>query len=245
MRQHEHSMFLTLTYDPKHLPENGSLNKKHFQDFMKRYRWWAGHKKIRYFHCGEYGETTARPHYHAIIFGHDFKDKKVHAVIGGNTLYTSQNLEELWGLGFCTIGEANFETAAYVARYVTKKITGKNALHHYNNIDTETGEVLSERIPEYVTMSRRPGVGKEWFDRFFTDVYPHDRVILNGKTMKPPKYYNAQYERLFPEDYEKVKAARIAAAKNIPELEKTWERLQVKEQCQKLKFKELKRNYEK
>lgn len=212
---------------------------------MKRYRWWADHKHLRYFHCGEYGEKSLRPHYHAIIFGHDFADKKHHTTINGNPLYTSKHLENLWTHGHCLIGAATFESAAYVARYVTKKITGPKALDHYNQVDYETGEILTERIPEYVTMSRRPGVGKMWFDRFFKDVYPSDEVILRGKRSKAPKYYNAQYEKLFPEDYAKIKAARTRAAKLIPEIENTWERRQVKEYCQREKILNLKRNYEK
>lgn len=246
-RMHEKNAFLTLTYKPEALPRYGSLFPKHLVDFMKRYRFWLNEdyqQKIRFFACGEYGEQFSRPHYHVLIFGHDFHDKKHLTTVNGNDLFTSRKLEDLWTHGLCTIGDATFESAAYVARYVTKKITGEKALDHYNQINHQTGEILSERIPEFVTMSRRPGVGKLWFDRFTKDVYPSDEVIIRGKRFKPPKYYNTQYEKLFPDDYAKIKAARISAAKNIPELEKTWERLQVKETIQKQRFEQLKRNYE-
>lgn len=239
-------MFLTLTYRPENLPKDGSLQPKHFQDFMKRYRFWLEHKRIRFFHCGEYGEKNDRPHYHALIFGHRFKDLELHTKINGNSLYTSEKLNELWGHGYCLIGDVTFESAAYVARYVTKKITGEKALHHYNEIDLETGEILKERRPEYVTMSRRPGIGKTWFEAYSGDVYPLDEVIIRGKKMKPPRYYNSLEEKLDPDEYFRIKAARIAAAKK-PEVQKdnTWDRLQVKEKCKLKQFELLKRNYEK
>ena len=74
--------------------------------------------------CGEYGDKLGRPHYHAIIFGVTFVDKKLWSIRRGNNLYRSATLEKLWPYGFSSIGTVNFETAAYVARYVTKKITG-------------------------------------------------------------------------------------------------------------------------
>lgn len=239
---HENNMFLTLTYRPENIPPHGSLNKKHFQDFMKRYRFWVG-RKIRFFHCGEYGESTNRPHYHALIFGHEFSDRKLHANIGGNNLYSSDKLEELWTHGHCLIGNVTFESAAYVARYVTKKITGPKALEHYNTINYETGEVLTERTPEYVTMSRRPGIGKDWFDRYTSDVFPLDEIILRGKKLKPPRYYNQQYEKTNPDQYFQIKAARIAAGKENPD--NCLDRRLVLEEIQYLKFQNLKRNLEK
>ena len=73
---HEDNCFITLTYDDENIPWDGSLNKQHFQAFMKRLRWHNKEKKIRYFHVGEYGEQLSRPHYHALIFNHDFDDKE-------------------------------------------------------------------------------------------------------------------------------------------------------------------------
>lgn len=212
---------------------------------MKRLRRWLGHKKLRFFHCGEYGEDTKRPHYHCILFGHDFSDKELkYTSKRGDKVYTSQKLDELWTHGHCSIGDVTFESAAYVARYVTKKITGEKALDHYNNINKETGEVLSERLPEYTTMSRRPGIGKNWFEKFNKDVFPYDEVVLRGKRMKPPKYYSALYEQVEPEKYFAIKAQRKAAAKK-PEViaDNIDPRLRVKEQVQQIKLNEqLKRN---
>lgn len=241
---HEQNAFLTLTYRPENLPTHGTLVKKHVQDFLKRYRRWLNSKKIRYAYCGEYGEKTARPHYHALIFGHDFSDKEHHTTINGNCLYTSKKLEALWTHGHCLIGTVTFESAAYVARYVTKKITGPKASEHYGEIiNTQTGEITPRRIPEFFHTSKKPGLGKPWLDKYTSDVYPLDEVVLRGKKLKPPKYYNNLYEIAEPETYAKVKAARIAAGKKSQH--NTFDRLLAREEIQEQKFNSLKRNYEK
>lgn len=81
--------------------------------------------------------------------------------------------------------ELTFESAAYAARYITKKISGPEADTHYNVIDLETGEVYSSKIPEFIDMSRRPGIGKPFYEKFKTDIFPSDEVILRGIKMKP------------------------------------------------------------
>lgn len=248
--QHSENMFLTLTYRPESLPQNGSLVKKHHQDFLKRYRFWLEHKKLRFFHCGEYGESGGRPHYHTLIFGHRFRDLIPAPCRSENDLFISPKLEELWGHGHCLIGDVTFESAAYVARYVTKKITGPDAYDHYNKINKQTGEVLQERIPEYVTMSRRPGVGATWFDRYTSDVFPRDEVALKRgdryMMTRPPAYYSKLFERMDPDEMAAIKARRIAFAK-LPEIAQhnTPRRLADREHIQLSKFKQLKRGYEK
>lgn len=240
---YENNCFITLTYNDENLPKDNSLCVEHFQLFMKKLRKKYG-KGIRYFHCGEYGENFGRPHYHACIFNFDFRDKKVLKTLqDGTNYYVSEKLNELWEYGFTMIGDVTFESAAYVARYITKKITGKNAFEHYNKINYETGEIIAERRPEYVTMSRKPGIGKPWLDKFSTDVYPEDYIVLRGKKLKPPKYYNAQYEKVYPSDYEKIKNRRIVNAKKHF-YNNTRDRLTVRETIQKYKFNLLKRNYE-
>ena len=54
---HEDNSYITLTYDDDNLPANASLDKSDFQKFMKRLRKSLGDKKVRFFHCGEYGEN--------------------------------------------------------------------------------------------------------------------------------------------------------------------------------------------
>jgi hypothetical protein len=74
-------------------------------------------------------------------------------------VYKSDTLDELWGQGITEIGNVTFDSAAYVARYIMKKVTGPMAEEHYEVLQEETGEI-GEREPEYTTMSRRPGIGR-------------------------------------------------------------------------------------
>lgn len=253
---YENNSFITLTYKPELLPEDSSLRVDHYQKFMKRLRKHAANgaspyhnalisdtERIRFFHCGEYGEKLGRPHYHACLFGLDFGDKEVCGQRRGIVYYTSKSLEAIWGKGFVQVGEMNFETAAYVARYITKKITGEKALEHYNVIDKETGEILESKKAEYVTMSRRPGIGKGWLNKFSSDVFPRDEVVLRGKKMKPPKYYLGQYEIADPAAFNKLKGKRKELAKE-KKADNSFERLKVKRQIKESKFKQLKRGYE-
>lgn len=239
---HEQNCFVTLTYSPENLPKGGSLVKEDVQKFLKRLRRKYEPKKIRTFYCGEYGENGDRPHYHLLLFGHDFSDKKI-LMNGENPLYRSAELEELWTLGHSSIGTVTFESAAYVARYVTKKVTGKRALDHYNEVDPKTGEILRERTPEFAQPSLKPGIGKSWFDNNYQATYNRDSVIVRGKEMKPPKYYNTQYEKAFPTQYEKIKTKRKLAGEKHAE-NNTRERLDVREECQMHKAKQLKRKLE-
>lgn len=230
--QHERNCFITLTYNDTHLPANASLRVEDFQNFMKRLRFHYG-SGIRFFHAGEYGENFSRPHYHACLFNHDFEDKILWRNERDVKLYTSEKLSELWEhKGFCTVGDVTFDSAAYVARYIVKKITGDRAADHYG-----------DRKPEYTTMSRRPGIGKAWFQRFTTDVFPCDNVVLRGQMMKPPKYYDRLFELTNPESFAMVKASRKQQGK-ILEAKELPVRLAVKEEVQLLRSQLLKRGYD-
>lgn len=241
-QMHSENAFLTLTYDGEHLPRDCSVNKKHFQDFMKRYRKAIAPVPIRFFHCGEYGENRGRPHYHAAIFGHEFKDKELYKETRtGNRLYTSKQLEELWGKGHCIIGDLTYESAGYIARYIFKKQTGDNAQESYRWLDTETGEI-HDRQPEYVTMSRKPGIGQTWLQKFLSDVLPCDFVALpNGATAKVPDYYLKQFEKLDPKEYQKVKRKRAYRARQKAG-EKTYYRLVARETVKLAQLSQLKRD---
>nr|WAE43908.1 MAG: replication initiator protein [Microviridae sp.] len=239
---YQDNCFITLTYSNDYLPEDGSLNVRHFQLFMKRLRKKYG-EGIRFFHCGEYGDKYKRPHYHAILFNHDFTDKVFWQDRNGQKLYRSKSLEELWPFGHSSVGSATFESAAYVARYIMKKVNGDAALSHYSDIDYDTGEVLSQVKPEYVTMSRRPGIGRAWYDKFKDDVYPRDEVVVRGKQMRPPKFYDSLYEIDDPLDFERVKFARKRSASKFKD-NNTPDRLEVRRKVKESKIKTLVRNYE-
>ena len=221
--------FITLTYDEQNMPPNQSLQKRDFQLFMKRLRKYYTPQKIRFFHCGEYGDHLGRPHYHAILFNLEFADKVLHKVHNGNKIYTSPILEKIWGKGFCIIGAVTFESAAYVARYVVKKINGPRAEEHYK-----------KRVPEYTTMSRRPGIGKEWYNKFKSDVYPDDFVVVREQRMMPPRYYDKQLEGESEELYKKLKVERSMddPRRNA---NNTYKRLAVREEVQRRKLEQLKR----
>jgi len=191
--------------------------------------------------AGEYGENFGRPHFHACIFGHDFHDKKLwKRSPSGSMLYRSKDLELLWPFGYSSIGDVNFESAAYVARYIMKKVTGQNAKNHYKQTDSETGEITT-RKPEFNKMSLKPGIGFEWYKKFKSDVYPHDYVIIKGQKVRPPKFYDKKYAKDNPYEYDEILYKREKNAKLNNE-DNTLERLVVKEIVQTAKLQKLKRN---
>lgn len=238
---HKRNCFITLTYRPENLPEGESLDKVHFQNFMKYLRRDHG-AGIRFFMCGEYGEKNSRPHYHACLFNFDFDDKQLFKVSNGFRLYTSETLSQLWSHGFSTIGDVNFETAAYVARYVMKKVTGEQAEDHYSKVNLSTGEIISV-VPEYTTMSRRPGIGKGYFDLYKDEIYNHDSVVVNGKEVQPPKFYDGLFEKYSPKKSLKIKALRKFRAE-LAKDNNTLFRLRVREIVKQSRISLLTRNYE-
>lgn len=232
--------FLTLTYDQEHLPKDNSLHVDHFQLFMKRLRKMYAQKKIRYYHCGEYGEKLSRPHYHALLFNHDFEDKRLFTVREGNRLYTSDILSGLWPQGYSVIGAVTFESAAYVARYILKKVTGEKAEQHYGTLR-----------PEYTTMSRRPGIASEWFEKYRTDVYSADRVIVRGVSTRPPRYYDNLLNKSDPALMAWLKIQReknehfvndVVNGRIIRESDSSQRRLLVKEEVKKAQISTLRRH---
>lgn len=201
---HEDNCFLTLTYSNEHVPKNLSLNKKHFTDFMKRLREHLDrkyNKQIRYFMCGEYGEKNKRPHFHAIIFGHDFKDKIIY--FDGKKKkhpdFVSKELSTIWKYGISTIGTVTAKSAGYVASYTLKKIKGRDAKNYYG-----------ERVPEYATMSRNGAIGKKWLEKYMSDVYNKytDYIVVDNKKFKIPRMYDQIYSQKFPEKFLEVKKKR-------------------------------------
>ena len=239
---HEENCWITLTYSPENLPENGSLNRKHFQDFMKRLRHHYSDKKILVYYCGEYGEKGDRPHFHACLFGMDFEDKVHWKTRNGYKYYVSEILNRIWSKGHCAVGDLTFETAAYTARYVTKKVTGKNAEKHYSRVDMSTGEII-ELTPEFNGMSLKPAIGLNWLKKYSSDVYPDDFVISRGLKVRPPKYYDRKFDLENPEMLDDLKQRRnFKSKKNWKE--NTRERLTVKKIIKIAKLKMLQRSFE-
>ena len=214
--------FITLTYNDNWLPTHNTLIKRDFTLFMKRLRKKRKSNKqnpIRFYMCGEYGEKSDRPHYHAILFNTLFKkEDKI-----GKNLYTSTELQDLWSwtnpenksqkesMGYVSHGDVTFQSAAYVANYVQKKINGKKKDQHYkikNPLDKKTGVYLTHRQQEYAQMSRKPGIAGDWLTQWKDEVYRNDSIHIDGRKMKPPKYYDRQMEILEPQKIAIIKAQR-------------------------------------
>ena len=266
-QMHTSNCFITLTYAPEFITEakDLSLNYDHFQLFMKRLRRHYDYRNeygfddkgkrillnpIRFYMAGEYGELRDRPHFHACIFGLDFEDKKfLKRTETGSNLYTSKILEELWPYGYSSIGDVNFESAAYVARYIMKKVNGKPRLtedgqmidptQHYQYCDLQTGELI-QREPEFNKMSLKPGIGQAWLDKYMSDVYTNDQVVVRGKKCRPPRFYDNKFKNLYPDVFDGIQFAREQEGRSRFE-DNTLERLAVKEKVALAKLSLLKR----
>lgn len=204
-----------------------SLSQADLQKFFKRLRKRFPAACIRYFGCGEYGPTTLRPHYHVILFGIDFPDRvEVRKSKSGQKMYTSEILTRLWSapprlleeydspdkifhestpIGMATVQDCTWETCAYTARYVTKKLKGPYAdFYKERNID-----------PPFTCMSRRPGIGRQYYEDH-PDLWDHDYIHVptsdGGKQFRPPKYFMKLYEQDSPYLAEAMKEVRKALA---------------------------------
>lgn len=246
-QQHTHNSFLTLTIAEEHLGRvapGGSLSKRTHQTFTKRLRASLGDTRISYYMCGEYGEKLQRPHYHYLIFGYDFPDKvKSKTTRAGEQLYESPSLNLLWPHGKAWIGQVTYESCAYVASYVMKKLNGPLALEHYRRQDEAGNDYWLE--PEFNQMSRRPAIAKSWWEQFHQDIITDDVVIKkNGGKMKPPRYYDKLLELMDPTALAVMKMKREHRALQLS-ADNTPARLEVKEIVTKAKLKLKQRELEK
>lgn len=258
--------FLTLTYDSASLPEHSFLDYQAPVKFMHDLRQKYG-SGIRSYGCAEYGGLFQRPHYHLCIFNFNFSDKKLWSKNDDNPLFTSDSLSSLWPHGHTLIGDLTFESAAYVARYVTKKITGPKSLSHYEHISPTSGEIFQRPPERSIAVSRMPGIGRTWFEQNYQFLLDHDFVVSRGKKVRPPKYYDRLLEKRFPKEFDEIKKNRrkngeIISEKllaedheamlNYSKKHDAWEhdvplpkrRLYVMEEVQQHKIKLLKRSLE-
>lgn len=236
LQYHDSAAFLTLTYNTEHLPvnaygddENGeaikstSLRKRELQLFIKRLRRSFPDQQLRYFACGEYGsaEKTFRPHYHLIVFGLKLDDLVFFKRdTRGYNHYTSESVSRIWtdpktgeSKGFVDVEEVNDKTCAYVARYTLKKLYGKEAWY-YERMNLE---------PPFLLMSRRPGIGKLYYDENKEKLLEFPELIFStdkgGKKFALPKYFLDKLLLDFPEEAGKIKEARKTAAEAQIEIE--------------------------
>lgn len=219
--------FVTFTYNDKYVPrsyygnnvtgeaeESLTLKKHHMQLYFKRLRKANPDARIRFFCCGEYGTNTFRPHYHAIIFGLELNDLVLWSKNKlGDNLYNSETLAKHWSngdrsspnyrepYGHVVVAECTWETCAYVARYVTKKLDGEDKAF-YETFNLE---------PQFQLHSNKPGIGREWYDQH-PDVFDYEYIVLETKKrgikFRPPKYYERLYEIDDPDGYTELKEKR-------------------------------------
>jgi len=185
--------------------------------------------------CAEYGENFERPHFHLLVFNFDFPDKTFHMMRSNDwsdqewPTYTSPLLSKLWPYGFHEIGTLTEESAAYVARYVTKKISGKKAEEHYDG-----------RPPERLVCNSK-GIGLRWLHQYKNEILRNDSVMWKHREMKMPRYYEKKLETLEPLRYVTLKENRKEAIKEI-DLDSTKQRLLDRDECLKAKAQRLKRS---
>lgn len=212
---HKENSFLTMTLSEESIALHGrSLSRRVFPLFVKRLRKELSPMRVRYFYCGEYTQKYA-PHYHALIFGYGFPDRQYWCKgKSGMPLYVSSQLERLWPFGYSYVGDVDFESAAYVARYVLKKVSGDRDPED-RLVMKDTGEVL---LPEFVNMSRGSGdgslmfdggIGSGWYKQFSGDVYPHGNRVVRGRDMRPPRFYDKLFAVDDPIGFEELQFNRV------------------------------------
>lgn len=174
---HEKSIFLTLTYHDDQLPNNLQISKRELQLFIKRLR--EHHpEKIKYYACGEYGDTTNRPHYHLIVFGLGLEDHKTRRsgsgsgshILGGPAL-------KAWEKGYVYGGTVTADSCRYVAEYIQKKLYGP---------------LGNDRQQPFSLMSK--GIGLQWLLRNKEQLTRELALTFKGKQYQIPKYYIQKLE---------------------------------------------------
>lgn len=237
-KMHEYNSFITLTYRDKDLPSDYSLQPRELQLFFKRLRKDLN-CKIRFFACGEYGPKTLRPHYHALIFGYAFPDRKYHSKSSdGSNLYQSAQLDKAWGLGDRNlIGDVTPQTARYVASYSMKKISGDRAAAHYLRRSPVDGD-LHQVHPEFQRQSL--GLGRDWFARYKDDAFPSDFIVVDGRQVAVPRYY---FLKLREEEQQALSRVRkLKSAQPSKKWNRSPERLKVRETVQAARISRMKRD---
>lgn len=120
-----------------------------------------------------------------------------------------ESITPLTSRGFVLVANVSWETCAYVARYVTKKLTGEVAsFYKEHNIE-----------PPFSLMSRKPGIGRGYYDSNLDSLYDYDYINVStrqgGVKFRPPRYFNRLLETDNPELSEKLRETRKNLAKEI------------------------------
>lgn len=234
-QEYQHNAFITLTYDPEHLPplkecvnvETGeiflwpSLVPDELTKFMKDLRNYymnnLNHTGIRFYACGEYGGEGGRPHFHILAFNLlPLPDMRYWFTTDQHEkIYHSEILQnKIWKKGICSIGELTWNSCAYVARYVVKKQKGAT-----KGLVDLSGNLVSGLEPEFTRMSRMPGIAWKYYDEHKHEFYETDEIVIavrgKARTIKPPRYFDKMYdlENVDPFIMRDIKERRAERAK--------------------------------
>lgn len=173
------SSFLTLTYSDTYLPDNNSLNKRDLQLFIKRLRKNLGGRRIKYFACGEYGDTSGRPHYHAIMYGvaltRDDRD-----IVMSSWPYADWTQPTIRRKSF---GLVEPDSIRYVCQYIDKKYTGEleEEVYKANGLETPF-RLLSQ------------GIGNRYAIDNHNQIKELGYISVNGVRHSVPRYYIKKLE---------------------------------------------------
>lgn len=184
LQEHDAAAFTTLTYNNEKLPP--TLQKRDLQLFLKRLRKRFNGRKtnrnVRFFACGEYGERTHRPHYHAILFSASKED--------------AETIQQAWTWGNAHTMNATPATINYVAGYTAKKI-GEGREQQEERVNPETGEVYDYQ-PPFIQMSRGGKTGKKGIGGDARDRHTNSWrkcAIVNGQTQAVPRYLHEAWKK--------------------------------------------------
>lgn len=230
-----HNAFLTLTYDDKHLPWHGSLDRDEPRLFIRYLRRHltgeeevpdgSGRRPIRFFGCGEYGSQRGRPHYHFLLFNVRFPDLARY----GRDTCTSKLVSKLWSVGTHQIvPRIEAGSAAYVAGYAQKKVSAWDKERKYGTFDPETGEYV-ERVPEFPMMSLKPAIGQFWYDKYKEDLR-NGYIVADGKQVGIPRIYRDKLKSDNPVLYEEMEFRRYQRAAQFDPADRSEERLAVRKE---------------
>lgn len=254
-----HNHYVTLTYNDEHMPPGGSVCLRDVQLFMKRLRKAKNSTKdnpVRFFLGAEYGEENRRPHYHALLFNVHFGDLQMHGRNArGEPLYTSRELSALWSadggksdMGFCTLGAVTFDSAVYCAKYAMKKLNisedsppEARAAYEARYVVYDADGIVHERAREFAVMSRRPGIGAGYYDKYGDEVRAHDCVVVGGREVRPPRFYDMRSDSVDPDAFARVKRKRKRLAV-LAKSDNTVERLRVKQRLAEIAAEKKERN---
>lgn len=222
LQYHDVAWFVTLTYNDDNAPVSGvfdddtgewigglTLDKRDCQLFLKRLRKHFSDDRIRFYLAGEYGPSTFRPHYHAIIFGLHLDDLQPFSRSTlGYQYFLSPVLSRIWSKGFVLVGAVSWDTCAYTARYVTKKYSGDLADQAYGQFGL---------VPPFSLMSRKPGIGRQYYDDH-PDICRTGKAYIStedgSRTIRSPTYFNRLFAVDFPEEAEQNRLIRERMARH-------------------------------